>query len=106
MSETIQKHLGWEVKTAWDGAYAVEIFREPKTEFRLALLDLSRPCMDGLEALSALRELRPDIPVIFTSGYDEARAMSGKHSELPQGLLQKPYWMEELRALLVGLMGI
>jgi CheY-like chemotaxis protein len=56
--------------------------------------------MNGWETLAALRALRPDIPVILSSGYDEAMAMEGKHAELPQAFLHKPYSMAELRAAL------
>jgi CheY-like chemotaxis protein len=56
------------------------------------------PRMNGWETLAALRKLAPDIPVILTSGYDEARVMQGDHPELPQAFLHKPYQMRDLEA--------
>jgi hypothetical protein len=47
--------------------------------------------------LSALRRLSPDIPVILSSGYDEAKVMSDEHSEQPDVFLAKPYRFQELR---------
>jgi two-component system, cell cycle sensor histidine kinase and response regulator CckA len=67
---------------------------------RCVLTDLTMPRMNGWETLAALRKLSPGIPVILSSGYDEAKAMEGKHAELPQVFLHKPYRMAELKAAL------
>jgi two-component system, cell cycle sensor histidine kinase and response regulator CckA len=85
---------------AGDGFEALEKFRERQDEIRLVLLDQCMPGMNGWETLEAIRALRPDIPVVLTSGYDEAKAMEGKHAELPQTFLHKPYSMADLKAAL------
>ena len=59
--------------------------------------NLSMPRMNGWETLAALRKLAPDLPVILSSGYNEAQAMADQHSELPQAFLGKPYQLQELR---------
>ena len=41
----------------------------------LVLLDLSMPGMSGEEALPRLRQLRPGLKVIVSSGYTEAEAL-------------------------------
>lgn len=100
MAQVMLKRLGYEVITAGDGVETLEIFRERMGEIRLALLDLGMPRMGGWETLAALRTLRPDLPVILTSGYDEAQVMQGRHQELPQAFLHKPYRKDELKAAL------
>jgi two-component system cell cycle sensor histidine kinase/response regulator CckA len=100
LAKTMLMRLGYLVITASDGMEAVEIFRVCKDEFRLVLLDLTMPRMSGWEALSKLRTLRPDIPVILASGYEEAHVMCGHHSELPQTFLHKPYQMKDLKEAL------
>ena len=97
VAEAMLEIAGFEVLTAKGGAEAVEIFREKHADFCLVLSDLSMPFMDGWETMAALRRIRPDIPVILSSGYDEAQAMSGKHTEQPQSFLQKPYKMQALK---------
>jgi len=92
------EHFGFEVLTAKDGIEAVNIFRDRQADIRLVLTDLSMPRMNGWEALAAIRKIRPDIPVILASGYDEARVVSGDHAERPQVFLSKPYQIATLRA--------
>ena len=88
--------VGFTVLAAKDGVEAVEIFRHHQGEIRLVLSDLTMPRMNGWETLAALRQLAPGIPVILSSGYNEAQVMAGGHPELPQAFLSKPYEYEEL----------
>jgi len=47
--------------------------------------------MGGEEALRSLRAIRPDVAVILTSGYDQARALQGFSGSEVSGFLKKPY---------------
>jgi CheY-like chemotaxis protein len=49
--------------------------------------------MDGYALAHAARALRPQLPVLLASGYNETAARSG---ELPFELLRKPYRREQL----------
>jgi len=100
MTSAIMKRLGYEVIEASDGNEALEKFRRHEGEISCALLDLAMPRMDGWETMQTLRVLRPDIPVILLSGFDEPRAMSGVHGERPLAFLQKPFKMKDLKAVM------
>ncbi|MCE5333926.1 MAG: response regulator [Desulfobacteraceae bacterium] len=69
-----------------------------KTSMRL--LDLTMPHMDGWETLQAIKEIRPDIPVVLASGYDEGHVMDRGHTHQSQAFLHKPYVSADLRAAL------
>jgi PAS domain S-box-containing protein len=97
MATTMLNHLGFKVLEARDGIEAVEIFQQQKDNINAVLCDLTMPRMDGWETLASLRELAPEIPVILSSGYNEAQVMVGDHTEWPQSYLGKPYMLEELR---------
>jgi hypothetical protein len=56
--------------------------------------------MDDGETLAAPRALHPDIPVVLSSGYDEAQVMQGYHLERPQAFMPEPYRMKDLKAAL------
>jgi len=94
------EELGYRVIEACDGVEAVDAFRAGKESISLVLLDLAMPRMDGWETLAALRRLRPDIPVVIASGYDEAQAMQGLRAEQPQAFLHKPYRIADLKLAL------
>jgi PAS domain S-box-containing protein len=100
MAEIMLGRLGFEVIKAGNGLDAVEFFQERKDEISLVILDLTMPGMSGWETLEALRALRSEVPVVLASGYDEASVMEGKHAQLPQAFLHKPYNMAELKAAL------
>jgi PAS domain S-box-containing protein len=88
--------LGYTVLEAKSGAEAVEIFKQHQNEICCVLSDLTMPFMDGWETLTALRKLSPDIPVILSSGYDEAQVIAGDHPERPNAFLGKPYQLKGL----------
>jgi PAS domain S-box-containing protein len=89
-------HFGFTVLQARDGVEAVEIFGQHKDEISCVLSDLTMPRMGGWETISALRAIRHNLPVILASGYDEATVMKGKHPELPDFFLNKPYDINQL----------
>ncbi len=105
MAQTMLERLGFDVLAARDGAEAIEIFREKQNDICLVLTDFSMPRMNGRETMAAVRKMRPDIPVILASGYDEVRIMAGRHGEHPQVLLHKPYGKHELKAALIQVLG-
>ncbi|MCP4687153.1 MAG: response regulator [Desulfobacterales bacterium] len=100
VTRTLLERLGFEVLTARDGAEAVEIFRENVEVVRLVISDLSMPRLNGWETLTELRKIRPDIPVILASGYDETQVMEEASDERPQAFLHKPFKWGELKAAL------
>ena len=97
MANKMLTRLGYTVLEAKDGVEALEIFRSHQGVIRFVLSDLTMPRMDGWETLVALRKLSPDIPVILSSGYDEAQVLVYEHSERPNAFLGKPYQLKELR---------
>ena len=90
--------LGFTVLEAKDGLEAVEVFRQHRDEIRCVLCELTVRRLNGWATLEALRRLKPDIPVILSSGYDEIEVMTGDHSEWPQMFLSKPFGLDGLRS--------
>ena len=97
ITSTALSMLGFKVLTAMDGIEAVEVFQQHRDEIRLVLSDFAMPRMNGLEILTALRQIAPDIPVILASGYSEEQVMDGHHPERPQAFLGKPYGFQKLK---------
>jgi polar amino acid transport system substrate-binding protein len=70
MTLVLLKDFGYRVITAVDGEDAVKKFSENKDRVQLLLFDLIMPKKSGKEAYDEIRLMRPDIKIIFASGYD------------------------------------
>jgi CheY-like chemotaxis protein len=90
-ADTALRRLGYNVITAADGSRGVELLREHCQSIRLVLLDLSMPGVSGEETMREIRKIRPDVPVVLSSGYSEAYALRGFEDQMLAGFLQKPY---------------
>jgi DNA-binding response OmpR family regulator len=60
----------FDVRLAGDSRQALERFEAELVD--VVLLDILMPGVDGLEVLSRLRAMKPDVPVIVVSGLDRA----------------------------------
>ena len=91
------ERLGFEVETASDGLEAVEKFSRRPGAYRVALLDLTMPRMNGRDCFKALRNLRPDLSVLLCSGYSEQESVKAFLGEGLAGFIQKPYTLTTLK---------
>jgi len=60
---------GYRVVEVGDGLQAVEYLADPGAEVDLVLLDAVMPKLNGGDAYLRMRELRPGLKAVFTSGY-------------------------------------
>jgi PAS domain S-box-containing protein len=92
--------LGYKVDQATDGLEAVQLFCADPQNYDLVLLDATMPRMSGSEALAGMLSLRPDLPAVLCTGYT-AKADEGTYlAEGFNGVLQKPFTLEELETAL------
>jgi CheY-like chemotaxis protein len=89
--------MGYEAVTAVDGVDALVRFRQNFDDIGLAMIDLSMPRMDGWTTLKAIHELRPNLPVILVSGYDEQLALREHAPEPNLVFLHKPFTLADLQ---------
>ncbi len=104
VAKMILEEFGFDVLTANDGAQAVEVFREHAKQIDAVLLDMTMPRLSGEEVFTELRRIRPDVPVVLSSGYNEEEATARFTGKGLAGFLQKPYrpnaLIQKLRELL------
>ena len=62
-------HQGYRVRTAADGATALRAVTEEAPD--VVLLDINMPRLSGIEALTAIQAINPDIQVIMVSGQSD-----------------------------------
>ncbi len=88
--------LGYDVLLANGGKEALRVFDENKDRVKLLILDLIMPDMGGEIVYDRIKAVRPDIPVILSSGYSiegQAEAILKKGCD---GFIQKPYNLNQL----------
>jgi len=66
---TILRDFGYKVVEAEDGEDALAKFREHTQAIQLLVLDVIMPRKSGPEAFAEIKNYRPDIPVLFLTGY-------------------------------------
>ena len=85
------EHYGYTVMVAQNGKEGLELLAKLDYAVALVMLDITMPVMSGEETLDQLRALRPDLPVILSSGYDEVEATRTLTGRGLAGFIQKPY---------------
>ncbi len=85
------RRRGYTVLTAENGARGLEVLRAERGRVRCVILDLTMPVMSGEEALGRMKELSPAVPIILSSGFNEAQAVQRFEGKGLAGFLQKPY---------------
>jgi CheY-like chemotaxis protein len=83
------RRAGFAVDTAADGATAVELVRA--SAFDVVLLDLTMPGMSGVDVFGALKDLRPDLPIVLTSGYGRQQTAAQFGNRAIDAFIQKPF---------------
>ncbi len=67
-----------------------------RARFDLVVTDVVMPQMGGRELAERLREIEPDLPILFSSGYTDDAVV--RHGVLDTNLnfLQKPFTINEV----------
>jgi len=95
-AHAVLERYGYSVLTAENGKAAVSLFRRNAETITAVLLDLTMPVMGGGEAFRLMKEIRPEIPIIISSGYGES-AVREQFTSALAGVIRKPYTVSELR---------
>ena len=68
MKEILEK-AGYEIIEAEDGEDSIRIFNQHKDRLHLLILDVVMPKKNGKEVYDEIKKAKPDIKVVFVSGY-------------------------------------
>jgi signal transduction histidine kinase/CheY-like chemotaxis protein len=102
---TLERY-GYSVVLAENGQQALELVRQSPLTFDLVLLDLTMPVLSGEDTLRELRKIRPALPVILSSGFNEVEAIRRFQGKSLAGFVQKPYTAatlaQRVKAVLTG----
>lgn len=89
--------LGFDVRTAEDAERGLAILEEVKPD--ILVVDFAMPGMNGAQMARVVRQRRPNLPIIFASGYSETEEIEGAVGKSAV-LLRKPFGVSELETVL------
>ncbi|MFN3614057.1 MAG: ATP-binding protein [Rubrimonas sp.] len=92
------KLRGYEVLEAASGEEALEILADPELQVDVIVSDVVMPGMDGPSCVREARKLRPDVRVVFVSGYAEDALKRSMDGIGECHFLPKPFSLNELTA--------
>jgi signal transduction histidine kinase len=88
---------GYQVIQAVNGEDALKMVGDRLDAVALVLTDVVMPIMGGRELVSRLRAMRPDIKIVFTSGYASDPETAEHARVFGAGFIQKPFVPSALR---------
>jgi len=101
----VLSHLGFQVELAEDGMRGLEKILRQAVDYRVVLLDLTMPNLDGREVYKIVRERMPHLPIIIMSGYSSQQATELMNDGGPTSFIQKPFSVNAIKEKLVALLG-
>jgi two-component system, cell cycle sensor histidine kinase and response regulator CckA len=96
VSRAILARNGYNVVEVGSPSEAVEVCSKPSSPIHLVLTDVVMPQMSGPELAKRLRSLRPEIKVLFMSGYTDDTIIRHGMLDPKTRFLQKPLTPEDL----------
>ena len=102
VAERALTRQGYTVDTACDGEEAVEMLRAG-TDYDLIVSDVVMPNMDGPAMGRAARQMRPDIRILFMSGYAEEQLRKSINLD-NIGFLPKPFTIPQIAEAVAKMM--
>uniref|UniRef100_UPI0035C978C2 PAS domain-containing hybrid sensor histidine kinase/response regulator n=1 Tax=uncultured Sphingomonas sp. TaxID=158754 RepID=UPI0035C978C2 len=103
--DEVLDELGYTVIGAADGAAGLKVLQSG-SKIDLLITDVGLPNgMNGRQVADAARSLRPDLKVLFITGYAENAAVGNGHLERGMELLTKPFSLDDLTRKVRSMLG-
>jgi len=98
LSDALQEK-SYRIGAAHSGPEAIELAQQEKFDF--IVLDMKLPDMNGLDVMTAVRQVDPKIAVILMSGYEEMESLMAEGRErCAYAALRKPFEVDTVLQLL------
>lgn len=96
IAEDVLLAYGYSVITATNGAEAVQMYALRRHEIALVLTDVMMPVMNGIDLITKLKTMNPDVKTIGASGLMQGETSKKLLEAGATGLLVKPYTADQL----------
>lgn len=101
MLESLLGMWRYDVKAVIDAAEGLAALRQAPDHWDLVITDLNMPGLSGFDVLAQARSLRPDLPVVLTSGYISEEVQDDARRAGAFTVLRKEHLPEELASLVL-----
>jgi PAS domain S-box-containing protein len=95
--------LGYRIDVAKNGLEALERLKADISFYDAVITDYTMPGMTGLALAHEVKGLRPALPVILCTGYNESHPGSKLSGLELDGFLSKPFTLRELSSMIRGI---
>jgi PAS domain S-box-containing protein len=90
LATKLLEKCGYQVVGHTNPLDALELFKADPYKFDLVITDMTMPHMTGKQLVQALQEIRPDVPIIITTGYSEKISPEKAQMMGAQDFVMKP----------------
>ncbi len=94
--KTALQNFGYKVYLADNGIKALDIIKNDNLEIDLLITDLIMPEMNGKELSDKIKDIVPEMKVLYASGYTDNHIVHSGELEKDIEFLQKPYSVKGL----------
>lgn len=101
----VLKALGYPSIPVPSGQAALDVLSEGQKPIGCVLLDMNMPGMDGRKTFAEIRKIKPELPVIVASGFNDYDADDTFAGKPKVEIIQKPFKMADLKMILRNLIG-
>jgi len=84
----VLKEKGHNVDAALSGQEALDKLRS--AEYRIVFVDMKMPGLDGVETVTEIKKIKPDVTVVGITGYDDYELVKKAVESGAQGCIYKP----------------
>ena len=98
------ERLGYKVTAHTNSLDALEEFSSRPDSFDLVVTDMTMPDLTGEQLAGEIKKIRPDLPVVIVTGYNDRITPEKSISLGIRGMLMKPFDKTELSKMIRGLL--
>ncbi len=106
MCQQVLKSLGYEVKIAFNGNEAMDIFYKHPENFDLIITDQTMPKLTGLELAQNILNDYPSFPILIMTGFSKTLDKNNAIQLGVKGVIQKPLLVDETDRIIRKTLGI
>ncbi|MDX8387637.1 MAG: ATP-binding protein [Ghiorsea sp.] len=89
-SAEVFEQLNYKVLIAGDGLEAIDIFNAHKDVIEVVIMDVVMPKMGGVKAAEQIKMIKPNVKIIFATGYDKEETIKNHGLDFEDETFSKP----------------